>query len=80
VDGKDTSESATTQSTSSAAPSADVATVAGTLRTEPGTQAQQSVPVDFTMVALEVFQPAKGSSVRRAVAKRCRESCRNARV
>jgi len=30
------------------------------------TQAQQSVPVDFTMVALEVFQPAKGSSVRRA--------------
>ena len=31
-----------------------------------GSQAQQSVPVDFTMVALEVFQPAKGSSVRRA--------------
>ena len=30
------------------------------------TQTQQSVPVDFTMVALEVFQPAKGSSVRRA--------------
>src|SRR5437016_3073426 len=26
------------------------------------TQAQQSVPVNFTMVALEVFQPAKGSS------------------
>ena len=30
------------------------------------TQVQQSVPVDFTMVALEVFQPAKGSSIRRA--------------
>lgn len=65
VGGKDTSGSAT-QSTTSAAPSADVNTVAGTLRTESGTQAQESVPVDFTMVALEVFQPAKGSSIRRA--------------
>lgn len=31
-----------------------------------GTQAQQPVPVDFMMVALEVFQPVEGSPVRRA--------------